>query len=152
LVAQHRHFHHRPHRPEGRARSFVAEIDEDPLEGRAVLVQGDEGLMAKGSQRMEVELERHGLLLGGLRAAQAAFAGGCSTTTIQLMPNLSASMPKRGEKKVLPSGMCTCPPSASAANSRSASASFLALSAREKPLNSGLPWAIPSDAMTAVSP
>ena len=31
----------------------------------------------------------------------------CSTTTIQPTPNLSASMPKRGEKNVWISGWCT---------------------------------------------
>ena len=31
----------------------------------------------------------------------------CATRTIQPMPNLSATMPKRGEKNVLASGICT---------------------------------------------
>src|SRR5260221_198027 len=42
-------------------------------------------------------------------------------------------MPKRGEKKVLASGICTWPPSPSAAKSRSASASFATVSDSAKP-------------------
>ena len=61
-------------------------------------------------------------------------------------------MPNRGEKKVLVSGICTCPPSASALNMRSASASSLAETDSAKPLNIGLPSARPSDAMICVSP
>ncbi len=44
--------------------------------------------------------------------------------TIHDTPKRSATMPKRGEKKVLPSGICTCPPLPSAANNLSASASL----------------------------
>ena len=54
-------------------------------------------------------------------------------TTIQDTPKRSATMPKRGEKKVFPIGICTCPPSARAANSRSASAASAAVSESEKP-------------------
>ena len=53
--------------------------------------------------------------------------------TIHPTPKRSATMPKRGEKKVLVSGICTWPPSASAANSRSASASSGTVSDSEKP-------------------
>jgi hypothetical protein len=55
-------------------------------------------------------------------------------------------------KKVLPSGMRTSPPSESALNMRSASASSLALTESEKPSNFGLPCAQPSDAITGASP
>src|SRR5262249_33221643 len=61
------------------------------------------------------------------------------TMTIQPTPNLSATMPKHGEKKVLVSGCCTCPPWPSALKSFLASASSLASTESEKPLNSGLP-------------
>ena len=44
------------------------------------------------------------MLLRLMAMAQAAFAAACSTTTIQPMPNLSWTMPKAGEKKVLISG------------------------------------------------
>jgi hypothetical protein len=37
----------------------------------------------------------------------------CAAITIQCTPNLSASMPKRGEKKVLVNGCVTFPPSTS---------------------------------------
>lgn len=45
------------------------------------------------------------------------------TKTIQDTPNLSATMPKRAEKNVFASGICTCPPSANAWKALSASAS-----------------------------
>src|SRR5258706_64988 len=61
-------------------------------------------------------------------------------------------MPKRGEKNVSESGICTCPPSPRAANSRSAAAMSIAVMDSENPWNSGLPWHRPSDAMTLVSP
>ena len=47
-----------------------------------------------------------------------------ATMTIHDTPNRSVAMPKRGEKKVLVNGICTCPPLANAANTRSASASL----------------------------
>ena len=47
--------------------------------------------------------------------------------TIQLTPNLSASMPKLDAKKVFVSGICTCPPVDSASKNRFASASLLAV-------------------------
>ena len=58
------------------------------------------------------------------------------TVTIQPTPNRSATIPKRADQNVLASGICTCPPSASAANFRSASASFATVSEREKPWKS----------------
>src|SRR5215472_12820594 len=72
-----------------------------------------------------------------------------STMIIQPTPKRSATMPKRLAKNVVPSGMRTSPRSASAANTRSASASFLALMESEKPSNFGLPWAQPSEAITS---
>ena len=72
--------------------------------------------------------------------------------TIQPTPNLSASMPKLGEKNVSISGWLTCPPSDSAPNSRSNSALSFVSRVREKPLNSVLPCAMPSEAITSVSP
>src|SRR5256885_4683585 len=53
--------------------------------------------------------------------------------TIQGMPNWSTHMPKPFAKKVLPNGMVTVPPSASALNLRSASAGFSTESETEKP-------------------
>src|SRR5216684_1137979 len=61
-------------------------------------------------------------------------------------------MPKRGEKKVLLNAICTCPPSARAANSRSASASSAAVKDSAKPRKSGCPRQRPSDPSTIVSP
>ena len=46
-----------------------------------------------------------------------------ATITIHETPKRSATIPKRGEKNVLVSGICTCPPSASAANRRIATCS-----------------------------
>src|SRR5262249_13220189 len=43
---------------EGRARSLIAQINDNPLESNAVLVQGDERLVAEGRERMEIELQR----------------------------------------------------------------------------------------------
>src|SRR5215510_15135786 len=57
-----------------------------------------------------------------------------ATLTIQPTPKRSATMPKRGDQKVLPIGICTWPPWDRAANLRSASASFDVVSEREKPL------------------
>ena len=74
------------------------------------------------------------------------------TMTIHVTPKRSATMPKRGENKVLVSGICTCPPSASALNRRSASASLGTVSDSEMPWKPGLPWQAPSDAITIVSP
>src|SRR5260221_4597947 len=76
----------------------------------------------------------------------------CATRTIQPTPNLSATMPNFGEKKVLVSGIWTWPPSDSAAKVLSASASLFAVIDNEKPLKSGLPDAMPSEAITNASP
>src|SRR5215210_2258271 len=76
----------------------------------------------------------------------------CPSITIQPTPNLSASTPNFGEKNVLIIGCCTCPPSLNAANSRSASASLSTARVSEKPLNSGLPPPLPSDAMICWPP
>src|SRR5690349_17020790 len=76
----------------------------------------------------------------------------CATRTIQFTPNLSATMPNRGEKKVLPSGIRTSPPWARAENFLSASASSLAAIDSAKPSNFGLPVLRPSDDMIVVSP
>jgi hypothetical protein len=48
--------------------------------------------------------------------------------------------------------ICTCPPSASALNRRSASASLETVSDSDIPWKPGLPWQAPSDAITVVSP
>src|SRR5262245_16860046 len=60
-------------------------------------------------------------------------------------------MPKQGDQKVLPRGICTSPPSASAANFRAASASFAAVSDNENPLKLG-PSLQPSEAIRFASP
>src|SRR5579871_462554 len=57
----------------------------------------------------------------------------CGTMTIHCTPNLSVSMPKRGEKNVLASGIVTVPPSPRAPNSLSASASLAAETVSAKP-------------------
>src|SRR5262249_1521342 len=75
-----------------------------------------------------------------------------STMIIQFTPNLSASIPKRGEKKVLVIGIVTLPSDDRALNRRSASVSSLASSESAKPLKSGWPLFSPSDAMTRVFP
>ena len=62
--------------------------------------------------------------------APSTFAVG--QLTIQGMPNWSTHMPNPLEKKVLPNGMLTLPPSHSALNLRSASAGSLTRSARPK--------------------
>src|SRR5207245_10366193 len=77
-------------------------------------------------------------------------AGYGATKIIQDTPKRSATMPKRGEKKVLVNGICTCPPSARAANSRSASASSGTVSESEKPWKLGRPEHWPSEAITVV--
>src|SRR6185437_4400451 len=64
-----------------------------------------------------------------------------STRIIQLTPKRSFSMPNFGEKKVLVNGSVTSPPSPSALNMRSASASPSAVIASENPSNFGLPLA-----------
>src|SRR5271169_566622 len=76
----------------------------------------------------------------------------CGTITIQATPNLSVSMPKRGEKKVLASGIVTWPSSPSVAKILSASVSSLAKIVRAKPWKFGLPWLRPSEASSIASP
>jgi hypothetical protein len=52
----------------------------------------------------------------------------------------------------LASGICTFPPSASALNTRSASASLDTVRVRLKPSKLGFPWQWPSEAMIVESP
>ena len=61
-------------------------------------------------------------------------------------------MPKHGDQKVLPSGICTWPPSASASNARFAAASSGTAYDNENPLKLVLPEQPPSDAITVPSP
>src|SRR5262245_53326398 len=75
----------------------------------------------------------------------------CVTLIIQPTPKRSVTMPKHGDQKVLPSGICTCPPSASAANFRPASASLAAVTDNENPLKSA-PSPQPSEAIRFASP
>ncbi len=63
---------------------------------------------------------------GHVLCADAGVGVQPGTITIHVTPKRSAAMPKRGEKNVLPSGICTAPPSARAANTRSASAASFA--------------------------
>jgi hypothetical protein len=44
------------------ARDLASERSTMGLERRVVLVESDQRLLAKGRERMEIELERHGLL------------------------------------------------------------------------------------------
>src|SRR5258706_5236057 len=71
---------------------------------------------------------------------------------IQPTPKRSVSIPKRGDQNVLASGICTCPPSASAANIRSAWAASVTVRDSENPWKPGCPEQVPSDAMTTASP
>ena len=95
---------------------------------------------------------------GGVRRIMSGTSAGgesgphYSMTIIHCTPKRSATMPKRGEKKVLASGICTWPSSASDAKSRSASASFGTVIASEKPWKTGRSVEQPSDAITVVSP
>src|SRR5262245_42315776 len=89
----------------------------------------------------------------GRASYYAAACALCSNTpTIQHRPNLSVTMPKRGEKNVLPSGICTWPPLARASNNRLASASLAAEMVSEKFLNPAPSCEQPSEAITWVSP
>jgi hypothetical protein len=54
-------------------------------------------------------------------------------------PNLSATTPKLGEKKVFVNGISTLPPSARALNRRAAAASVGTVIDSEKPWNPGFP-------------
>ena len=71
---------------------------------------------------------------------------------IQPTPKRSSSMPKRGDQNVFANGIRTCPPSANAAKTRSASASLGTVSDREKPWKLGFSEEEPSEAMSVVSP
>ena len=64
------------------------------------------------------------------------------TITIQLTPNVSVTMPKHGDQKVLPSGMVTLPPLLSALNARWASASVGTESESENPAKFAPAWEI----------
>lgn len=72
--------------------------------------------------------------------------------TIHDTPKRSATMPKDEAKNVLPSGICTWPPSLSALKRRLASASLAAVRVSDTPLKSGWPLTLPSDASSSVSP
>ena len=61
-------------------------------------------------------------------------------------------MPNLADKNVFASGIRTCPPSASAAKTRSASASVATFSASEKPLNFPSSGEQPSDAIRVLPP
>jgi hypothetical protein len=76
---------------------------------------------------------------------------GRQTPTIQPMPNRSVTMPKRGDQKVLSGGICTLPPSASAAKTRSTAASSGSEIDNENPSNRLLS-SHPSEAISMVSP
>src|SRR5258705_11162399 len=102
LVTKHRHLGHGPHRPEGSARNLIAQIDDDWLEGDAVLVQGDECLVAERRKGTQIELERHAQTHA---RSPTAFPGRYyCTIPIQPTPKRSATMSKRFAKNVLPSG------------------------------------------------
>src|SRR5690348_12968254 len=73
-------------------------------------------------------------------------------TTIQDTPKRSSSMPKLGEKNVLPSGIFTVPPLLKAPNARAASASLLTWTDSVTPLKPALSAQSPSDAMISLSP
>src|SRR5262245_35866259 len=76
---------------------------------------------------------------------------GPSTITIQPMPNLSVSIPYRGDQNVLSSGMVTWPPALSAANALSAAASVFTERQSENPLKCEFA-SHPSEAMIVVCP
>jgi len=61
LVAQNGNLPDRPETQEIGARLLVGEIDEAIFEGRPVLVEGDQHLVAEGGKRMLVKNERHAL-------------------------------------------------------------------------------------------
>src|SRR4051794_1205152 len=67
-------------------------------------------------------------------------------------PNLSVTTPNAGDQNVLPSGICTAPPSERPLNSFSAAATVGGLNASEMPSNFGWPLQWQSDAITVVSP
>src|SRR5687768_10298890 len=86
-------------------------------------------------------------------AHYAAAACACgSAITIHDTPKRSATPPKRGEKKVLPIGISTLPPSESALKTRSASAAVGTDIVSETPLKFGLPEHMPSEIISVASP
>src|SRR5215510_2236657 len=98
-----------------------------------------------------------GQAVHGAFACVAAYAASALASagmiTIQLTPKRSTSMPNRFEKNVSQSGIVTWPRSDSAANLRSASASFATVSDSEKPWKFLSPLAAqPSEAISTVSP
>src|SRR4051812_9130005 len=72
------------------------------------------------------------------------------TVIIQPTPNLSVTMPKRGDQKVFIRGMPILPPSANALKIPSTSASVETASESEKPSNLGFSVEQPSEAITMV--
>src|SRR3954453_9997055 len=86
------------------------------------------------------------------RTPRSHVARHCATMIIHDTPNRSATMPNRGEKKVLVIGICTWPPAARALNMRSAAGASPAEIVSEMPSNFGRPSQRPSDAMISVSP
>ncbi len=83
------------------------------------------------------------VVLAGYRAA--------ATVTIQPIPNRSVSIPKHGDQKVGLIGIVIRPPSARAANARSASAAVGNEIERENPEN-GVEDSHPSDTITRHPP
>ena len=75
----------------------------------------------------------HGVRLRLSPPYEAVYISSFGQFTIQGMPNLSTHMPKPLEKKVLPNGIRTVPPSASALKRRSASAGSSTCSETAKP-------------------
>jgi hypothetical protein len=67
-------------------------------------------------------------------------------------PEASLHMPKQADQKVLPSGMKTLPPAASASNKRRACASSSAVIDSVTPAKGTGSLLMPSDAMSSVSP
>ena len=90
------------------------------------------------STRSSAESSRASGIGGGCRRCRQGGPQG-PTQIIQEMPKRSATTPNFEEKKVLPRGICTLPPSARAANTRSAWASLGTPIAREKPWKFGCP-------------
>src|SRR5262249_37492004 len=99
LVTQQGNLRHGPQLPEGRARCLVGEVDDVRHEGRVVLVQRDQHLLAERRQRMEVELERHGPYLffarcfSSSRACSIAGLGAKSSSSKSCRISISPSCP-----------------------------------------------------------
>src|SRR5260370_34797158 len=100
-----------------------------------------------GCQRKDVDadLRRHDGVAPPKQMAERLVQPCGPANTIQLRPNLSATMPNFDAKNVLASGMVIWPPSASAANTRSASVSSDTVSDSQTPLNAVFPVQRPSD-------